>query len=192
VTTDADVKRAALGAILASAATEGFTPAMARAADGEGVFAGDLAAIMTFWSGEVDAELERRLQAMDMTALSIRKRIRTGVLTRLAILKPHKEAARKAVLLPQSVMASAESLWQSADILWRAAGDQATDFNFYTKRVSLAAVLSTTMIAWFGDDSDDEAPTAQFLDARIANVLQFEKLKARVQEACSPAPGKPS
>ena len=192
MTTDADVKRAALGAILASAATEGFTPAMARAADGEGVFEGDLAAVMTFWSAEVDAELERRLQAMDMTALSIRKRIRTGVLTRLAILKPHKEAARKAVLLPQSVMASAESLWQSADILWRAAGDQATDFNFYTKRVSLAAVLSTTMIAWFGDDSDDEAPTAQFLDARIANVLQFEKLKARVQEACSPAPGKPS
>jgi ubiquinone biosynthesis protein COQ9 len=191
VTTDADVKRAALGAILASAATEGFTPAMA-AADGAGVFAGNLAAVMTFWSAEVDAELERRLQAMDMTALSIRKRIRAGVLTRLAILKPHKEAARKAVLLPQSVMASAESLWQSADILWRAAGDQATDFNFYTKRMSLAAVLSTTMIAWFGDDSEDEAPTAQFLDARIANVLQFEKLKARVQEACSPAPGKPS
>jgi ubiquinone biosynthesis protein COQ9 len=48
------------------------------------------------------------------------------------------------------------------------------------------------MITWFGDDSDDEAPTAAFLDARIDNVLQFEKLKARFTEACTTPPGKTS
>jgi ubiquinone biosynthesis protein COQ9 len=177
-------KRAVLGRVLLRASAEGFTPTLLRSADAEAVFEGDLAALLAFWSAEIDAELERRLQATDLAALSIRGRIRSGVLTRLAILKPHKEAARKAAALPQYLAQSAECLWHSADIIWRAAGDRSTDFNFYTKRVILAGVLSTTLISWFGDDSADEAPTAAFLDARIENVLQFEKLKARFAEAC--------
>jgi len=46
----------------------------------------------------------------------------------------------------------------------------------------LAGILSATTIAWFGDDSEDERHTAAFLDARIDNVMEFEKLKARVKE----------
>lgn len=183
--TSEDKKRTVLDSVLMRAATEGFTPALLRGADSEALFDNNLAALLAFWSAAIDAELDRRLQTLDLAALSIRGRIRIGVLTRLEILKPHKDAARKAAALPQHLVGSAESLWHSADIIWRAAGDRATDFNFYSKRVILAGVLSTTMIAWFGDDSEDEALTAAFLDARIENVLQFEKLKARFTEACT-------
>jgi hypothetical protein len=35
---------------------------------------------------------------------------------------------------------------------------------------------------WFTDATDDESETSAFLDARIANVMQFEKFKAGVRE----------
>ncbi len=194
---EADVKRAVLDGVLARAPQEGFTAAVlqvaaAAAGAGEDVFAAGIAAVIGFWSAEIDAELERRLHAMDLAALPVRQRIRAAVLTRLDIIKPHKEAARKAAGLPQHLARNAETLWHSADIIWRAAGDRSTDFNFYTKRAILSAILTSTTVAWFGDDTQDERHTAAFLDARIDNVLQYEKLKTRFKEACGTPSAPPS
>jgi ubiquinone biosynthesis protein COQ9 len=72
--------------------------------------------------------------------------------------------------------------------MWRAAGDTATDFNFYTKRGILAGVYSATLMRWFTDTSENEADTAAFLAARIDNVMQFEKFKAQAKEAASRLP----
>ncbi len=188
--TESETKRAVLAGVLARAGQEGFTPPLLVSITHHEVFAG-IGELIAFWSAEIDAELEQRLQGMALGTLPVRLRIRLGVLTRLAIVGPHKDAARKAAVLPQHLGQSAESLWHSADILWRAAGDSATDLNFYTKRAILAAVLSSTTVAWFGDDSPDERHTAAFLDARIDNVLAYEKLKARFKQAFSTPPSQP-
>lgn len=187
---DDDLKRAVLDAVLVRAPKEGFTPAVLKAAQrdaGEEMFAG-IGEVIAFWSGEVDRTLAARLNELHLTQLPVRQRIREAVLARLQILKPHKDAARKAaaaLAMPQYAGLGAELVWHSADVMWRAAGDLSTDFNYYSKRTILAGVISSTMLAWFGDDSEDEAPTGAFLDARIANVMTIEKLKARVQDACS-------
>lgn len=191
MTTTDELRRAVLEGVLARAAKEGFTHTVLRAAaeaagTGEDLFPGGIGEVLAAWSAEIDAVLEDRLKAMDLPSLPIRKRIRTAVLARLELLKPHKETARKAAVvlaLPQYVGLGPELLWQSADVIWRAAGDRSADFNFYTKRGILAGVISSTMVTWFGDDTPDERHTAAFLDARIDNVLQFEKLKARFKDA---------
>lgn len=190
---DDELRHAVLEGVLARAPKEGFTREVLRAATeaagvSEDVFPGGVGEALAAWSAEIDAELEQRLKAMDLPALPIRKRIRSAVLARLELLKPHKEAARKAaaaLALPQYIGLGPELLWHSADIMWRAAGDSSTDFNFYTKRGILAGVISSTLVTWFGDDSLDERHTAAFLDARIDNVLQFEKLKARFRDVTS-------
>ncbi len=63
--------------------------------------------------------------------------------------------------------------------MWRLAGDTSTDFNHYTKRMTLGAVYASTLLAWLDDDSEGCAETAAFLDRRIDNVMQFEKWKAQ-------------
>jgi ubiquinone biosynthesis protein COQ9 len=63
--------------------------------------------------------------------------------------------------------------------MWRAAGDTATDFNFYTKRAILGAVYSSTLLAWLSDESQDMADTRAFLRRRIEGVMRFEKAKAQ-------------
>jgi ubiquinone biosynthesis protein COQ9 len=183
-----------LPAALRAAAFEGFTPLMLRKTAGEaGVSSADLAAafprgpidLVEYWSAEADKASAAALQGDEAKALKIREKVALGVEARIAFLRPHKEAARRAaafLALPHNAAAAARLVWNAADAIWRAMGDPSTDFNFYSKRGILSGVLSSTMARWFADDSDDEAETKSFLRARIENVMQFEKLKAKARD----------
>jgi ubiquinone biosynthesis protein COQ9 len=128
---------------------------------------------------------------MGLGKMKIRERIAAAVKTRLAILRPHKEAARRAaafLTLPPNAPRAATLLYRTVDLMWRAAGDTSTDFNFYTKRAILAGVYSATLLRWFTDDSKDESATEEFLAHRIDGVMRFEKLKAQVRERAKHLP----
>jgi len=197
---DAQAREAVLAAALPHAAFDGFTDSVLQKAGAEaGVAKADLArlfengalSLVEFYSTHTDAQMEKRLAGMDLKAMKIRARIAAAVRTRLAILKPHKEAARRAAAflsLPMHAALGAKLMYHTVDCMWRAAGDTATDFNFYTKRGILAGVYGATAMRWFNDTSADEKPTEEFLAARIENVMQFEKFKAKAKEALSNFP----
>lgn len=197
---DVDMKAAVLDAALPHAAFDGFTDkVLEEAGKAAGLAKGDLArlfpegplSLVEYYSDAVDAEMDERLKAMDLQSMKIRARIAEAVKTRLAILKRHKEAARRAAAmlsLPMHAGLAARLMYRTVDMMWRAAGDTATDFNFYTKRGILAGVYGSTLVRWFADTSADEAATNEFLAARIENVMQFEKFKARAKEALSNFP----
>ncbi len=127
----------------------------------------------------------KKLVAADLKAMKIRQRIAAAVKARLSVLKPHKEAARRAAALlslPMNAALGAKLMYRTVDAMWRAAGDTSTDFNFYTKRGILAGVYGSTAMRWFSDTSDDEKATDEFLTARIENVMQFETLKAKAKD----------
>ena len=129
----------------------------------------------------VDAALEEVLPPEALAKLKIRQKIRTLVWKRLEIMGPAREAVRRALsilAMPQNVPLGLRTGWNTADLMWRMAGDTATDFNHYTKRITLSAVYASTLLVWLDDQSEGWAETAAFLDRRIDNVMQFEKLKA--------------
>jgi ubiquinone biosynthesis protein COQ9 len=143
------------------------------------------------YSEQADQALEAKLAKMALGKMKIRERIAAAVKTRLTILRPHKEAARRAaafLTLPPNAPRAATLLYRTVDLMWRAAGDTSTDFNFYTKRAILAGVYSATLLRWFTDDSADESATEEFLSHRIDGVMRFEKLKAQVRERASHLP----
>ncbi len=197
---DAAMTAAAVEAALLHAAFDGFTD---RVLEDAGKVAGlskvDVArlfpdgplSLVTAYSHAVDAEMETRLAAMDLPAMKIRARISEAVKARLAILKRHKEAARRAAALlslPMHAGLAVKLMYRSIDAMWRAAGDVSTDFNFYTKRGILAGVYGSTLVRWFADASADEAATNEFLAARIDNVMQLEKFKAKAKDALANFP----
>ena len=197
---DQQLREAVLAAALPHAAFDGFTDGMLQKAGAEtGISKTELArlfengpvSLVEFYSGWADAEMEKRLGATDLKTMKIRERIAAAVKTRLSILKPHKEAARRAAAflsLPMHAALGAKLMYRTVDAMWRAAGDTSTDFNFYTKRGILAGVYGSTAMRWFNDTSTDEKPTEEFLAARIDNVMQFEKFKAKAKEALSNFP----
>ncbi len=83
--------------------------------------------------------------------------------------------------LPFHAPLGVKLLYRTIDAMWYAAGDTSTDFNFYTKRVTLAAVYSSTLLYWLNDRSPGSEATWAFLDRRIDNVMAFEKLKAQAR-----------
>ena len=130
----------------------------------------------------VDRALEEQLTPDALRALKIRERIRTLIWTRLEIMGPAREAVRRAtavLAMPHNLPLGARIGWRSADLKWRLAGDTSTDFNHYTKRLTLGAVYASTLLVWLDDDSEGWTETAAFLDRRIDNVMQFEKWKAQ-------------
>lgn len=122
------------------------------------------------------------LKAMDMGDMAIRERIVAAVWTRLERWSPHKEAVRRALAvyaLPRNVGAAAQATWQTVDLMWKAIGDRSGDFSWYTKRASLAAVYSATVLYWLDDQSEDHAATRDFLERRVDDVVKA--IKARKQ-----------
>ena len=61
--------------------------------------------------------------------------------------------------------------------MWRIAGDTATDYNHYSKRLILSGVYGSTLLAWLDDQSEGWSETGAFLDRRLAGVMRFEKWK---------------
>jgi ubiquinone biosynthesis protein COQ9 len=197
---DAALRTAVLMAALPHAAFDGFSASVLDKAGKEAglgkaeverLFENGPVSLVEFYSTWADAEMEKKLAPTDLKAMKIRQRIAAAVKARLSVLKPHKEAARRAAALlslPMNAALGAKLMYRTVDAMWRAAGDTSTDFNFYTKRGILAGVYGSTAMRWFSDTSDDEKATDEFLAARIDNVMQFETLKAKAKEALSSFP----
>jgi ubiquinone biosynthesis protein COQ9 len=82
--------------------------------------------------------------------------------------------------LPNHAADGARAIWRTADAIWTALGDSSRDYNWYTKRATLAAVYSSCLLYWLGDQSPNFAATRAFIGRRIDNVMRFEEVKARI------------
>ena len=155
-------------------------------------FKGKAIDMIDAWVEGIDLELARRLPLETLNAMKIRDRITALVATRLEIMAPDRESLRRALAImamPLNLARAAKMGWRSADRMWRLAGDTATDLNHYTKRMTLSAVYGSTLSVFVNDDSENFADTRAFLDRRIDNVMQIEKVKyqAKQRKAYTPS-----
>lgn len=130
---------------------------------------------------EVDRGLEAYFTPERLSEMKIRAKIRALIWRRLEIMAPAREAVRRALailMMPQNIPLAIRISWRTADLMWRLAGDSSTDFNHYTKRMSLGAVYGSTLLVWLDDQGEGWVETGAFLDRRIDDVLKIEKLKA--------------
>lgn len=187
-------RQAILKAMLARAAFDGWTEAaLSGAARDAGVSSANLAAAfpegvadaLRAWSDDVDRAMTAAMAAPAFQSLKIREKVTAAIRARLDVLRPHKEAARRAaatLALPIFGTLGARLAWKTADAVWRGMNDSSTDFNFYSKRAILSGVWLSTLTRWLADEDEDESQTHAFLDARIENVMQIEKGKAKLRD----------
>jgi len=162
--------------VKAAIADTGIDPALARALFPRGGL--DMAIA---FHDRTDARLAVELRAADLSAMRMRERIAHAVKLRLE-LAGDKECVRRAAALfalPTHAVDGARLIWRTADTIWTALGDASDDINWYSKRSILSGVYGATVLYWLGDDTPDCAPTWEFLDRRIGDVMQFEKVKAK-------------
>jgi ubiquinone biosynthesis protein COQ9 len=139
-------------------------------------------AMIDLYIQQVDRALEAWFTPKRLGGMKIREKIRALVWRRLEIMGPAREAVRRALailVMPQNIPLGLRISWRSADLMWRIAGDTSTDFNHYTKRMTLGAVYASTLLVWLDDQSEGWQETSAFLDRRIDDVMKFEKFKAQ-------------
>lgn len=168
-------------ALVAGAVDAGFT-----ADDVARLFPGGALDAILAHSRLADAMMVEAFDAMADKPDRIHLMIREMILIRLQQAAPHKEAVRRGLTVlavPGNAVASARALYATVDTIWRAAGQRDTDISFYTKRATLAAVYSSTLLAWIADTSDDWQSIEGFLDRRLKNVSQIPKATAPLRSA---------
>ena len=166
------------------------TEAVHQAADEAGVdpdvaayaFKGGAMEMIAAWVAHTDLAMARALPPVELAQMPIRERIRRLVQFRLDAVRGQEEALSRALAvmaMPQNVRGALKLGWQSADAMWRLAGDTATDYNHYTKRAILGSIHAATLTVFANDTTDGKLETRGFLNRRIEGIMRFEKTKSQ-------------
>jgi ubiquinone biosynthesis protein COQ9 len=195
---DRELRDSLADAVLAEAAFEGWSRTALSAAsakldlpagEADRLFPGGPVQVLTYVSERADQRTVEDMEKEGVADLKIRDRIKAAVRIRLERHAGEREAARRALALlalPLNAGLGLKLLYKTVDAMWYAAGDTSTDFNFYTKRATLAGVYSSTLLYWLNDRSEGSEATWSFLDRRIDDVMKIEDLKNRFRSWTGP------
>lgn len=136
-----------------------------------------------FWAAK-DAALGRAIAAGAPFDPHLSARITGALRLYIDLLQPDREGVRRALALqalPQNLPFALRCLYRTVDSIWFAVGDSSTDFNFYTKRAILAAVVASTVTHWLGESGAATEDIGGFIDRRVGDILRFEQTKSRAR-----------
>lgn len=188
---------AVIGAMLPRVPAQGWTRAALRTAladlggdaeDADLLFPGGPIDAVEAFIDLTDRRMEEAALAPDFAEMRLPRRVRTLIAHRFALSRPHKEAIRRALAAlarPRHAAVAARCTARSVDAIWFAAGDRSADFSWYTKRASLAAIYSATLLFWLRDYSEDDSATLDFLDRRLKGIGRVAKLRRRIEDRCA-------
>jgi ubiquinone biosynthesis protein COQ9 len=151
---------------------------------GERAFPSGVVASVEHFAELADRRLGEEARSARLDSFRLSQRVAWLVRQRISAWAPHREAVRRAVSLlslPTNALAAMRASWRTVDTIWYLAGDQAVDYTYYTKRATLAAVYTATVLFWLEDSSEDSADTWHFLDRRLADLTRLPKLTAEAR-----------
>lgn len=144
--------------------------------------------VLEYFMEHLDQLMLAAIAKLPLSAMKMHQKIESAIMLRLAAAEPYREAMRKAVAhyaMPFHTDQAIKRLYRTTDCIWRGIGDHPTDFSFYTKRLSLAAIYSSTLLFWLDDHSIHCEETKAFLQRRLYNLYQFHTLKQRISNPLS-------
>ena len=187
--TDAAIRKRILDAAIIHAGVEGWSePCFDNAVADSGI--DPKIAASFFPKGPVDLALEfhrdgdnRMVEAMkseDFETLGITGKVANAVFLRLQVDEGYRHIVRRSMslfALPMFAVHGGTATWGTADRIWTFILDDPKDFNWYTKRATLSAVISASALYWLSDSSENCINTREFINRRIDNVLALGKVR---------------
>ena len=133
----------------------------------------------------IDLEVKENYNLIEFKPERVPEKIKKIIMIRLNLCQRYKEAVRSSISLtamPVNARASLQILYRTCNSIWRVAGDKSTDFSFYTRRISLAAVYTSTLLFWLNDNSNNNIETEFFLDRRLKDIGKISSLKKPIYD----------
>jgi len=132
------------------------------------------------FSEMIDLEVKENYNSIEPKPERVPEKIKKIIMIRLNLCQKYKEAVRSSIsvsAIPVNTKISLNILYRTCNSMWRIVGDKSTDFSFYTRRISLAAVYTTTLLFWLNDKSNNNIETEFFLDRRLKDISKISSLK---------------
>ncbi len=143
--------------------------------------------IADFFVRMIDAKMQKVTTGIDFGQMKIRDKIKNLVKIRLKINQEYKPQLQKLIhfyLHPKNIGLGLKNSYKTADLMWKIAGDNATDFNFYSKRIILTKVYIRVLFSFVKDESNNYQKTLDLLDKQIEKVMKFAAFKFKVKNRC--------
>ncbi len=112
--------------------------------------------------------------------LSINKRIKKILITRFELINKDKIFYKKTfyfMLLPSNSKFMKKNLYKTIDDMWFFAGDNSTDFNFYTKRIVLGIIYLNALFVFFNKDIIE---VDKNIDKNLKKISKIPKIKKNI------------
>ena len=129
---------------------------------------------------ELNKSLEKEINKINIINYSLNKRIKKILMLRFNILNNDKEFYKKTfyhLLIPSNNKIMKSSLYKSVNTMWYLAGDNSTDFNFYTKRLILAVIYVNALFVLFNKNFDEVESN---IDRNLKKISKIPKIKDRI------------
>ena len=132
-----------------------------------------------------DGIMSKTVKEKSIDAMPVREKIKFIVETRLELFSPFKESIRcllSFLSLPGNKSVAFQLTFKAVDEMWYLAGDQSTDYNYYSKRTLLTGVYGSTILYWLSDNDDQFLATRNFLERRINNITIIPRVKRALSD----------
>ena len=143
-------------------------------------FKNDYKKILEFSLKELNQINENRIKKINIINLPLNKRIKKILMMRINIINEDKDFYKKTfyhLMLPQNLKILKANLYRSVDNMWYIAGDNSTDFNFYTKRLILSGVYTNALFVFF---SKEMKYVEENIDKNLKRISKIPKIKERI------------
>jgi len=168
------------------AINQGVAEAGLSEAATNGIFKNGSFDLIDFFYKKSNADLAEYLEELIKAGEIKRKNelVRLAIIRRLELTQPYlkhwPEAMAVMTFNPSYALQSIENLLRLCDEIWYQLGDNSVDFNWYSKRLILAAIYKSTEFFMLQDKSENYIDTIKFLDNRLKDHGEFHKLKGQL------------
>ena len=134
--------------------------------------------MLLFTLHNLNYNFEKKFSYSKIKNLPLHKKIKKIIIDKINFINLEKEFYKKIfyhLLLPNNYRMLTSQIYRSADLMWYIAKDKSTDFNYYSKRMILSCIYSSTLFYFFNNNNLEG--TEKYLDKMLINVSQIPKLK---------------
>lgn len=143
------------------------------------IFDNKISTIIGIFNDKLDEEMFAIFNPENNKNLGVTQTVKALVLSRLRASENYKSIIKTSLFFmaqPGNAYEALNQLMKTSNKIWEIAGDTSRGRNFYSKRLILAGVYSSTLAYWLAKETRSIDGSEDFLDKRLDDVKNIGKI----------------
>ena len=143
------------------------------------IFDNKISTIIGIFNDKLDEEMFAIFNPENNKNLGVTQTVKALVLSRLRASENYKSIIKTSLFFmaqPGNAYEALNQLMKTSNKIWEIAGDTSRGRNFYSKRLILAGVYSSTLAYWLAKETRSIDESEDFLDKRLDDVKNIGKI----------------